>query len=180
MATLFGINLLPIPGSLIYAPTSTSWGTLSIGTTGQILISNGTVPTYVTPSGGISSISSTGVVTLSNQQAVISISLSTTLQTNQCGAILTNSGSSGAITLTLPSPSAALNYTFVVVNAFLMTISVANSSTDTIMSNSGSTTTTGHNLSFNGATSQYAEIRVVAINSTQWIISSSIGNWSLT
>lgn len=181
MTTLTGINLASSTGALVYTPSGgTNWSTLPVGSSAQLLISNGLAPVYVTLSGGLT-VNSSGVATVTNNQVVSTKTANYSLVSSDCGTLFTDLGASSAVTLTLPAPTTGFNCSFNAAALITLNVVVKNSSTDTIYSNSSNTTIQGHTLMFpGGGTNAYGNLSLVAINTTSWVITSIIGTWSLS
>jgi hypothetical protein len=105
---------------------------------------------------------------------VINVTTSQNIVANQNGSIFTNSGASGSVTLTLPTPLVGLQYTFVVVAAQTLQINATGGSV--VIGLGELASTAGGNVSSN---SPYSAVSLVCLSSTLWAATSTSGTWSL-
>lgn len=126
---------------------------LSTGVTGQLTV----------PQGG-TGVAGFGLVTTytGNQ----------TLTPAQSYGVFTNDGSVGDVTLTMPTPSAGLEYTFVVAAAQNLILDVGGS---VVIALGEITTTPGGQLSSN---SPYSVLTLKALSTTLWAATSLLGTWT--
>lgn len=181
MTTLTEIEVPTTSGALLLGST-TKWQTLPVsGTSGQVLMSSGTNPQYVSLSGGVTSLSSTGGITLASTLVVSNKTASYTILTTDTRTVFTNAGSTSTVTLTLPTPSVGLQYTFICIGAHKFEIRVANTVSQMFKSNSSGSALSGPYLYFVGSsTSIGASIKIMAITTTIWQIINMMGTWTVS
>ena len=97
-----------------------------------------------------------------------------TLTVDQSYQTFTNAGSVGTITLTLPTPVAGLEFTFVVASAQTLNIDVGGSVVIAVGEIPG---TAGGGLTSNAT---YSTITLKAISSTLWVTTGTLGSWTPT
>ncbi|TAJ91005.1 hypothetical protein [Reyranella sp.] len=98
--------------------------------------------------------------------------VSGTLIAAQSYQTFTNEGASGAVTLTLPTPIAGLEFGFVVVVAQSLVIDVGGS---VVIALGEITSSAGGNVS---SSSPYSALTLKAVSSTLWVSASQIGSWA--
>jgi len=94
---------------------------------------------------------------------------------NECvGTVITNAGAGGAIILTLPIAAAGLYCTFSTVNAQQVTVN-PNGSQQLMQANIA---TLAAGDAVQSAASAGSSLTVVAVDSTNWVITSQTGTWT--
>jgi predicted RNA-binding protein with PUA-like domain len=105
---------------------------------------------------------------------VEAVTANETLAITDSGHTFTNEGATGTVTLTLPTASAGLNFTFVIQAAQTFTIAANLSDTiryaDIVSAAAGDVS----------AGDIGNVVRVEAINATEWIVTNLIGTWTVT
>lgn len=95
-----------------------------------------------------------------------------TLTADQSYQTFTNIGASGGVTLTLPTPAAGLQFSFVVATAQTLTIGVAGL---VVIALGEIPSSAGGNVSSNSA---FSAVTLKAISSTLWVATSVVGTWN--
>jgi hypothetical protein len=165
------------PASIKYADLAGNITDLALGAAGTVLQSDGTNLVYAP----VSQTQITPVIV--TPQAV-------TITPSQSGSLFTNIGATGAVlpvVLTLPTPSPGLNYSFTVGGSLNLgpdennlVITVADDGSQLILTNDASMTVQGTFLTGRSDTyGLWSTVKLLAINTTNWIIESKTGTWVL-
>lgn len=95
-----------------------------------------------------------------------------TLIASQSYGIFTNAGSAGTVTLSLPTPTAGLEFTFICISAQDFVLNAGGTVQIAIGEIIG---TAGGGATCN---SPYSTVTIRAVSSTLWVATSSLGSWT--
>jgi hypothetical protein len=110
---------------------------------------------------------------LFGRKNVIAVTAARTLDRDESGSVVCNTGAAGSVAVTLPSAEAGLQYTFYVDAAQALVVTAA----------SGDTIQVGVAAASSAGGTQTADavgevLKIVAINATEWVAEYSTGTWT--